>query len=365
MKKILILTNSLDGFYRFRNEIIIKLLEKKNVIVFCAPTDIRENYYRKLGIHVIDIEINRRNVNLLKEINIFLTYRRIIKTFKPDIILTYTIKPNIYGGLAARFSNIPYYPNITGLGTSMEGKGLFKVLIIILYKIALKRAKTIFVQNEDNLSFIIKKGIKGFSYQLLPGSGVNTNYFTYLEYPTEEKFHFLFIGRIMKSKGIDYYLESSKYISQKYSNVVFHVIGDFEEDYKVKIIEYELKNFITYHGKVDDIRNFLKFSHATIQPSFHEGMSNVLLESAASGRPVIASNIPGCKEVFDENISGFSFKIKDQESLNKTIEKFLQLPHDQKKQMGIAGRNKVIKEFSREFVVKIYNDIIEKTEIKK
>jgi galacturonosyltransferase len=236
MKKILILTNSLDGFYRFRNEIIIKLLEKKNVIVFCAPTDIRENYYRKLGIHVIDIEINRRNVNLLKEINIFLTYRRIIKTFKPDIILTYTIKPNIYGGLAARFSNIPYYPNITGLGTSMEGKGLFKVLIIILYKIALKRAKTIFVQNEDNLSFIIKKGIKGFSYQLLPGSGVNTNYFTYLEYPTEEKFHFLFIGRIMKSKGIDYYLESSKYISQKYSNVVFHVIGDFEEDYKVKII---------------------------------------------------------------------------------------------------------------------------------
>jgi galacturonosyltransferase len=94
-------------------------------------------------------------------------------------------------------------------------------------------------------------------------------------------------------------------------------------------------------------------------------MSNVLLESAASGRPVIASNIPGCKEVFDENISGFSFKIKDQESLNKTIEKFLQLPHDQKKQMGIAGRNKVIKEFSREFVVKIYNDIIEKTEIKK
>jgi galacturonosyltransferase len=165
----------------------------------------------------------------------------------------------------------------------------------------------------------------------------------------------------MKSKGIDYFLESAKYVSKKYPNTVFHIIGDLEEDYNDKITDYVSKGYINYHGKTNDIRDFLKLSHATIHPSFHEGMSNVLLESAASGRPVIASNIPGCKETFVENKSGLSFILKDQESLNQTIEKFIKLPYEYKKQMGIAGRDKMVKEFSRENVVNKYIEAINKT----
>jgi len=361
MKKILILTNSMDGFYRFRNELIIELLKEKYIIYLSAPIDTREDYYRQLGVNIIHTKISRRSINPFNDLKLFLFYMRLIKIYMPDAVLTYTIKPNVYGGLASRFAKIPYIANITGLGTAIENKGIIQNIAIKLYKIGLKKASMIFFQNQENLNFMISKGVRGHSYQLLPGSGVNINYFNYLEYPSQDILHFLFIGRVMKSKGIDYFLESAKYVNEKYPNTVFHVIGDLEEDYKDKISDYVSKSFIKYHGKTDDIRDFLKMSHATIHPSFHEGMSNVLLESAASGRPVIASNIPGCKETFVENKSGLSFILKDQESLNQTIEKFIKLPYEYKKQMGIVGRDKMVKEFRRENVVNKYIEAINKT----
>lgn len=361
MKKIFILTNSLDGVYRFRNELIIKLLNNKYSIYISAPIDFRVDYYRKKGVKVIPIKINWRGTNPLKDIKLFLFYMKIIKLYKPNIILTFTIKPNIYGGFASRISKIPYFSNITGLGTAIEGKGILQVIAILLYKSALKESNTIFFQNEENMRFMIKNGIKGKSHYLLPGSGVNLNYFRYLKYPSQRKIHFLFIGRVMKAKGIENYLESSKYISQKYNNIVFHVIGKMEEDYKEKILAYVSKGFIKYHGKIDDIRKFLKFSHATIQPSYHEGLSNVILESASSGRPVIASNISGCKEAVEDNKTGLLFSLKNQQSLNETIEKFIKIPKNKKIQMGINGRNKMINEFNRENIVKIYYDLITNT----
>lgn len=360
MKKILILSNSMDGFYRFRNELIIKLLKEDYSVFLSAPIDAREDYYRQLGVIVTQTKISRRSINPFKDLKLFLFYIRLINKYKPDHVLTYTIKPNVYGGLAARLAKIPYIANITGLGTAIENKGIIQNIAIKLYKIGLKKASMIFFQNQENLNFMISKGVRGHSYQLLPGSGVNINYFDYSEYPSQDRLHFLFIGRVMKSKGIDYFLESAKYVNEKYPNTVFHVIGDLEEDYKEKISEYVSKSYIKYHGKTDDIRDFLKMSHAIIHPSFHEGMSNVLLESASSGRPVIASNIAGCKETFEENKTGLSFIVKNQELLNTAIEKFIKLPHEHKKKMGIAGRDKMVKEFSRENIVNKYIEAINK-----
>jgi glycosyltransferase involved in cell wall biosynthesis len=361
MKKILILTNSLDGFYRFRHELITELLKKKYTVYLSAPMDVREDYYRQLGVVLIDTKINRRGINPLKDMILFLFYKKLINSFKPDIILTYTIKPNIYGGLASRLIKTPYLVNVTGLGTAVENKGILQIITTRLYKVALKKAYIIFFQNIENMNFMLKKGIKGKHQMLLPGSGINVERFRFLEYPNDEVLHFLFIGRVMKAKGIDYYLEAAKHIKLKYPNTVFHILGAYEEDYKSIFDEYQSKGIIKYHGSVDNVKKFLLFAHCTIHPTYYpEGMSNVLLESAASGRPVIASNRSGCKEIIEDGKNGFLIEPKNIEDLINKIEVFINVPLIEKRQMGIYGRKKVVREFNRDIVINAYLNEIEK-----
>src|SRR5690554_3289016 len=278
MNRVLVLTNSINGLYNFRNELIESLVKNEYEVYISSPYNSKSDYYKSNGIKIIDTSINRHGVNPFSDIKLFFHYRKIIKKIRPDVILTYTIKPNIYGGLAARLKKTPYLPNITGLGTAVENKGLLQVITTRLYKSALKNACTIFFQNNENMDFMLNKGIKGKNQKLLPGSGVNIEHFRYLEYPNDETLHFLFIGRVMKAKGIDYYLEAAKYIKSKYPKTVFHILGSCEENYKTLLDEYESEGIIKYHGKVDDIRDYLVFAHCTIHPTYYpEGMSNVLL----------------------------------------------------------------------------------------
>ncbi|QWB99443.1 glycosyltransferase family 4 protein [Mycoplasmatota bacterium] len=366
MKKILILTNSINGFYSFRNELIDELLKSKYEVIISSPYDSKSDYYMSKGISVINTTIHRHGKNPFNDFKLLLYYRNIIRKFKPIVILTYTIKPNIYGGLAARITKTPYLPNITGLGTALENKGLLQFITLRLYKVALKKANTIFFQNKENMNFMLKRGIKGKNQVLLPGSGVNVKMFNYLEYPKGKTIHFLFIGRVMKAKGIDYYLGAAKYIKSKYPNTVFHILGDYEEDYKMILNDYEAKGYIEYSGRVDDVREFHKISHATIHPTYYpEGMSNVLLESASSGRPVIATNRSGCKEIIEDRKNGYLIEIKNQEELNEKIETFINLDYLEKKKMGIYGREKVIKEFDRSVVIRLYIEEIKKIGDKK
>ena len=358
MKKILILTNSLSGFFNFRKELINVLIKEGFEIYMSAPSDIKKNFFENKGIHLIETKIERRGINPLKDFRLLMGYFRFIKKIKPNLILSYTIKPNIYGGLAARFTKTQYIPNITGLGSAVENKGILRLITLTLYRIALKKAKVIFFQNKENMDFMNKHKINGKKSILLPGSGVNLEEFKYQDYPKDDIVHFLFVGRIMKAKGIDYYLEAAKFIKTKYPNTVFHVIGDYEEDYKATIESYERDNIIKYHGRTNDISRYQAISHAIIHPTFFEGMSNVLLESAASGRPIIASKIPGCIETFDEGISGLVFEVKNQESLNQTIETFLKLSYQDKMNMGIKGREKVEKAFDRTFIINEYMKVI-------
>jgi len=357
-KKILILTNSLEGLYKFRWELILALSELKYSIYISSPLDYKIEINQNEAIEYFNLEFNRRGLNPLKDLRQLIEYIKLIKNIKPNIVLTYTVKPNIYGGFASRIMKTPYISNITGLGTSIENKGFLQFIVLRLYKFGLKKSKKIFFQNISNLQFMKKYLIVGDQYKLIPGSGVNTKKFNYLEYPEETNINLIFIGRVMKAKGIDNFLESSKIISQKYKHVKFHIVGSFEEEYKDLIDDFEAKRFIKYHGKVDDIRDYIMMSHAIVHPSFHEGMSNVLLEFASSGRPVIASNIPGCKEVVEENITGYTFEVKNQKSLNETIIKFIELSHESKKQMGIKGRNKVLSEFDRRIIVDRYIETI-------
>lgn len=205
------------------------------------------------------------------------------------------------------------------------------------------------------MKFFADKKIAVKKHSLLPGSGVNLQRFAVLDYPEEETIEFVFISRIMKEKGTDQYLEAAEHIRKKYSNTRFHVCGFCEQTYEQRLKELNDNGTIIYHGMVRDVREVLAKTHCTIHPTYYpEGLSNVLLESAACGRPIITTNRSGCKEVIEDGINGYVVEQKNTQDLIQKIERFIELPWTQKKAMGLAGREKIEKEFDRQIVVDRY-----------
>ena len=300
MKKILILANNDGGLYSFRKELIEKLVEEKYEVYTSFPDGERRKDIEQLGCHYIETKVDRRGTNIIKDFSLLRQYIKILKKVKPDVVLTYTIKPNIYGGIACRLKKVPYIENITGLGTAVENPGILQKLTLILYRIALKKARCVFFQNEENQNFLVSKKVVKEHYRRIPGSGVNIDKFIYREYPQEDQIHFIFISRIMKQKGIDQYLYIAEKIKEKYQNITFHILGFCEENYVKQLEELQQKGIILYHGLQKDVKPFIEQCHCTIHPSYYpEGMSNVLLESCATGRPIITTNRSGCKEIVE------------------------------------------------------------------
>lgn len=357
MKKILILANNDIGLYNFRKELIERLIQERNEVYISLPNGERVKDLEKLGCIFVETNVDRRGTNPIKDLKLILKYKNILKKVKPDIVLTYTIKPNIYGGLMCRIKNIPYICNITGLGTATENKSIVQKIVFILYKCALKRVKCCFVQNSENLQFLTdNKLVDKMRCKLIPGSGVNLKHFKVLPYPNNsENVRFLFISRIMKEKGIEQYLEAAKVIKGKYSNTEFHVLGFCEQEYEAQLQKLTEDGIINYHGLQKDVIPFLQETSCLIHPSYYpEGMSNVLLEASASGRPVITTNRSGCKETVEDGKTGYIIEIKNSQQLIDKIEEFLKLSNEQRKQMGIDARKKVEKEFDRNIVIEEY-----------
>lgn len=353
--RILVLANFGMGLYNFRKELLKELAGRNNDVYISLPNDKYVPKLQNLGCKFIETYLDRRGTNPIKDLKLLNFYIRTIKRIKPDIVLTYTIKPNVYGGIACGICKVPYLANITGLGTSVENKGLIQKITLGLYRIALKNAACTFFQNEPNRSFFISKNIIKNKTRLIPGSGVNLEQHNFEEYPKDDgNVRFLFVGRIMKAKGIDELLEAAKKIKVQYSNVRFDLIGGIEEDYTEQLAELEKSGIVKYYGQQDNVHSFIKEANATILPSYHEGTANVLLETAASGRPVLASRVTGCIETYDEGTSGFGFEVKDVDCLTETIIRFINLPYNQKKAMGIAGRKKMENQFDRRIVINAY-----------
>jgi glycosyltransferase involved in cell wall biosynthesis len=359
-RKVLILTNYIAGLHWFRRELVERLINERYDVAISAPKDSKsnaENYFLSLGCSLIETNIERRGKNPLKDISLFLNYLKIIHSQKPDVVLTYTIKPNVFGGLACRIMGVPYISNVTGLGTSIENRGLLSKISLFLYKSGLTGAKKVFFQNDSIKDFMVKNNIvKKENATVIPGSGVNTENHFFEDYPDDTNaLNFLFIGRIMKDKGVNELLEAAKIIKNEFPETKFHFVGEKEKDYDDSVFDEMVKTgMIIYHGRQEDVHPLIKDCHAIVIPSYHEGMCNVLLEAASTGRPVLASKVPGCMETFDEGVSGLGFQAKSVESLVEAIRKFIEIPYENKKQMGFKGRNKMEKEFDRNIVVKAY-----------
>ena len=360
MKKVLILANNDIGLYKFRKELIQELIKSYEVYISLPNGEFVESL-KKMGCKFIETSINRRGTNPVTDLKLLLNYKRIIKKINPDVVLTYTIKPNVYGGLACKMSSVPYISNITGLGTAVENGGLLQKITLFLYKVSLKKAKCVFIQNEENRDFLIKSHIINRNDKLIPGSGVNLAHYSLLDYPSDNVIKFLFIARVMKEKGIDQYLDAAEYIKKKYPNTEFHILGFCEDAYEEKLKQMQGKGVIQYHGMQNDVREFHKISHCTIHPTYYpEGMSNVLLESAACGRPIITTNRSGCREIVNDKVNGYVIEQQNSRDLINKIERFLEVDYEAKKQMGIAGRRKMEEKFDRKIIVDTYLQEIKK-----
>lgn len=353
--KVLVLTNNIAGLHSFRKEVMKAIIDVGFDVYISEPDDDeRVKYFESIGCQIIKTDFNRRGMNPLADIKLMFKYWKMIKQLKPVAVLTYTIKPNVYGGIACRLTRTPLLANVTGLGDAIENGGWLQKLTVALYKIGLKKAKCVFFQNSTNKEFCENHKIVGGKGILLPGSGVNLIHHQYQELPPDGIIKFLFISRLLKDKGTEEFFEMAQNIKRRYPNTEFLVLGWCEGDYKQQLDDLVKYNIVKYLGSTSDVRPYLRDVHCTIMPSYHEGMSNVNLESAANGRPVITTNVPGCQETVDDCRTGYLVNARDANSLVSAVERFVNLPYSQKVLMGKNAREKVEREFDRQIVIDLY-----------
>lgn len=350
--KILILANNDIGLWQFRVD-LIKALLKDNDVTVALPYGDRVKDLTKLGCAFIDTPLERRGMNPLKDFALLRRYKKILVDEKPDLVITYTIKPNIYGGIVAKRLGIPYAVNITGLGTSFQNENLLKKMVVMLYKMALSKAKVVFFENSGNRQVFIDNCIvKLEKTKLLDGAGVDLEKYQVMAYPKESGIaNFLFVGRVMKEKGIEELITATSLLIKNGYNCHLDVVGWCEEEYEPRLEKYQNDGWLTFHGFQTDVRPFIEKCHCFVLPSWHEGMANTNLESASSGRPVITTNIQGCLEAVENGMTGFLVEKQNEDSLYEAMKKFIDLPYDAKVQMGLAGRKRMEEIFDKKKVV--------------
>lgn len=361
--KVLILANYDVGLFKFRKELLEALLKDNEVFISLPYGGFVENM-KQMGCIFIDTPVDRRGTNPIKDSKLVLQYRKIIKDIKPNVVLTYTIKPNVYGGIACQLEKVPYLVNVTGISSAIENGGIKAVIASTLYKIGIKKAYRVYFQNDANKEYMIKHHMVKNNYKVIPGSGVNLNQYQVKEYPNKDTIDFVYVGRIMAEKGFNQYADAAMYIRNKYPNTRFHVCGWYEDDYKEFVEKLIKDNYIVYHGLVSDMANIYEEIHCIIHATYYsEGLSNVLLEASSSGRSLITTNRPGCREVIIDGYNGYVVKEKDSRDLIKKIEQYLSLTDEQRKQMGLNARKNVEEKFDRNIVVDEYLNTIKSINI--
>ena len=350
-KTVLILGNSSGGLYDFRNELIRELLKEYRVVA-SLPDTVKTDLLKEEGAVVEQTAINRRGVNPLQDFRLLLAYRKLLKKYHPDLVLTYTIKPNCYGGMACRMAKVPYLATVTGLGSTFQKEGVLLALVQQLYRMGLRRASCVFFQNEENRHVFHEAGLLSGRDRLVSGSGVNVEYWTPIPYPDREETKFLFVGRVMKEKGIEEFFRAAEVLHT--DRVRFLICGYCDEDYQEQLERLSGEGVIEYLGFHPDMREFYADCDAVVLPTYHEGMSNVLMEASACARPVLASNISGCREIVDHTKTGYTFTPRSSEDLIRTIRRFLRQNRAFHASMGIAARAKMEREFDRRKVAAAY-----------
>lgn len=365
-KKVLFLVNKDNVIYNFRRELAFELINQDFEVYISCPYGSKIDFLTDKGAIHVDIPIDRRGTNIFKDIKLINTYYKQIKKIKPDVVLAYTSKCCIYGGLICRILNTPCIINNAGLIEVSSYNRYLGVILDTLYRIGYKKASCMMYQNSRERNYL-QKIIGKVHYRELPGSGVNLEEFTFSKYPVnDEIIRFNYVARIVDFKGINELLACAERIKRKYPNTEFVIYGDYDDDsYRQKVQSLVKRGIVKYGGIQLDMKPCIAAAHCVIHPSYYEGLTNVILEHAAMGRPAIASDIPGCKEPIDNGKSGYVFELKNVDDLVDKVEKFILLSQDEKVAMGQAARKKMEGEYDRKIVTDIYleeiNNILNNT----
>ncbi len=356
MNTVLILANSSAGLYDFRRELLEALLNHGSEVIVSVPDTVKTDELTALGCSVVQTKLSRHGTNPVAEYRLYRDYLWLLDRYRPDMVLTYTVKPNLYGALAAKRRRIPYIVTVTGLGAAFRRGGLVRRYVGFMYRRSLAGASCVFFQNEANKSLFETEGLLGGRGRVVAGSGVNLETFPAEPYPQDEAVRFLFVGRMMRDKGIEEYLQAARALHDAHTH--FYIVGYADGDCGDLLKAAEEEGSVSYLGFHKDVHPFYRAMSAVVLPSYHEGMSNVLLEGAATGRPLIATDISGCREIVENGKNGFLCAPEDAPSLIRALQSFLSLTHDARAAMGAQARIQAEQYFDRKKVVEAYMEEI-------
>ena len=363
-RTIVLSANSDWNIANFRVGLIRALQRAGYTPVVIAPRDeLVDARMNELGVERIAIRIERSGLNPFADLMLFRSYRRLLKSLRPAAYLGYTIKPNIYGSLAAALLAIPAIPNVSGLGTSFIRNGPIQKIVTYLYRLGFRRAPVVFFQNEEDCRlFIERRMVKPGQARIVPGSGIDLSRFT----PTalrDEPPVFLFVGRLLADKGVAEFVQAARMLRISLPGARFQLLGPIDEGNRTSIGRRELgcwddEGVIEYLGAKDDVRPFIADASAVVLPSYREGLPRSLLEAAAMARPLIATDVPGCRQVVENGVNGYLCKTRDAGSLALAMKQLAELPQGEKLAMGNAARRKVEDQFSEEHVIRAYLEVL-------
>lgn len=372
--KIAITLNTSWNIYNFRFSLIKSLLKRGHQVVAIAPKDDYTSKLLAIGCEFENVTMDSRGANPIKDLGLIMELHSIYKKVKPDVILHYTIKPNIYGTLAAAKLGIPCINNISGLGTIFLNDSWISKIAMSLYRYSFKFPKKVFFQNqEDYQLFQDKRLIQKNVCEVIPGSGIDLSHFnftTYTEKNENQPFEFLMVSRLIIDKGIREYVEAAASLQERGMNAKFKLLGGLDEEHSRGILQSELddwieKGYIEYLGRTDDVKPYIEASDCIVLPSYREGTPRTLLEAAAIGRPIVATNVPGCNNIVDHKVNGFLCNVKDSRDLALKMKDMFYIGHEARSRFSEASRAIVERKFDENIVIDTYIENVEKYDLAK
>lgn len=369
MNKLTILTgNTAWGMYNFRRVLIEKLISLGINVVVVAPEDSTyTSLIESLGAKFIPIKISSKGANVFADLKLVFDYCCIFKRLKPDFICFYTIKPNIFGSIAAQMFKIPHIVIVTGLGYTFVNKNIISTIAKKLYKFAFRNVHNVwFLNQDDKRVFLNERLVDSKKIKVINGEGIDITRFTVSEMPTETSI--ILIARMLWDKGIGEFIEAAKILKQRYKNVSFNLLGGASIDNPSAISSSQLEmwnaeGFVKYLGFTNNVIDFISKSTCVVLPSYREGIPFSLLEASACGKPIVTTNVAGCRDVIVDGLTGYICESKDVASLVNSIEKIILMDREELVSMGLEGRKKIVRDFSSEKIIQEYVNVLIKYNI--
>lgn len=364
MTTLVLSSNTAWSLYNFRVGIIRALIGQYSRVVIIAPWDEFSLRLRDMGCEVYDIDMDNKGSSPIADAKTLLVYRKMYRALQPDLALHFTIKPNIYGALAARSLGVPCVNMVTGLGTAFIHDSWLTRIVERLYKLSQSWPRKVFFQNTDDLGmFVERRLVLAEKAERLPGSGINLAQFTAAPPARNSAPVFLLIARMLKDKGVVEYVEAARMVKVRHPQVRFQLLGQLGVANRTAILREQVEEWVTegvaeYLGETDNVVPYIANADCIVLPSYREGISRTLLEAAAMARPIVTTDVTGCREVVDDGETGYLCKVKDPADLANKLERILMLSSEQRAEMGRKGREKIQREFDEQIVIRRYLEVI-------